>query len=265
MAAMEADGEGKRFAHLLQPIKDLAETWNIDIAAELGEYLEELEGIEMTFEGLQKLNFVEAALVIQGSANVYSRKVELLHKLVLQALEQVSMKKKEVGGKAKAMPTFDDHTHLLFLKIPAASNLGHSGGEDAGTAPCLRRMPLFLMPREKQDKKRIDHKIGGCAFIKSAVLLEEADQLKFADSLLGAAEPKSPLLPPPALMQVSGKGAMVEVDAEGPGGALPEAPPVPMAVDEPDEEMPEAPPEPEAPDMEPQQPEPESGEPEPFE
>ena len=28
-------------------------------------YLEELEGIEMTFEGLQKLNFVEAALVIQ--------------------------------------------------------------------------------------------------------------------------------------------------------------------------------------------------------
>merc|ERR1719174_2427866 len=57
---------------------------------------------------------------------------------------------------------------------------------------------------------------------------------------------------------------MVEVDAEeGQEGALPEAPPVPMAVDEPDEEMPEAAPEPEAP--EPPAPEPEIEEPEPFE
>merc|ERR1719235_1884773 len=56
---------------------------------------------------------------------------------------------------------------------------------------------------------------------------------------------------------------MVEVDAEGQDGALPEAPPVPMAVDEPDEEMPEAPPE--APDVEPPLPEPEIDEPQPFE
>jgi len=256
-----ADGEaGKRFTHLLQPIKDLAETWNIDIAAELEQYLEELEGIEMTFEGLQKLNFVEAALVIQGSTNVYSRKVELLHKLVLQALEQVSMKKMEKGGKAaKAMPNYDDHTHLLLLNIPGASNLGQASAEDSGSAPCLRRMPLFLMPREKQDKKRIDHKIGGCAFIKSAVLLEEADQLKYADRLLEGAEPSSPLLPPPAYMQaVPRNGMMMEVDENEP--ALPEPSPVPMA--EPDIEMPEAPLEP---DVEPPPPEPEIEEAEPFE
>merc|ERR1719240_830029 len=117
------------------------------------------------------------------------------------------MKKKEAGGKVKITANYDDHTHLLFLKIPAASNLGQSSAEDNGTAPCLRRMPLFLMPREKQDKKRIDFKIGGCAFIKSAVLLEEADQLKFADRLLHGAGLS--LLPPPALMQVSGKGSMV--------------------------------------------------------
>merc|ERR1719174_1847545 len=77
--------------------------------------------------------------------------------------------------------------------------------------------------------------------------------------------PSSPLLPPPALMQVSGKGTMVEVDGEGQDGALPEAPPVPMAVDEPDEEMPEGHPEPEAPDVEPPLPEPEIEEPQPFE
>jgi hypothetical protein len=31
-----------RFAHLLQPIKDLAQNWNIDIASELEEYLEQV-------------------------------------------------------------------------------------------------------------------------------------------------------------------------------------------------------------------------------
>lgn len=29
-----------RFAHLLQPIKDLAKNWNIDIASDLEDYLE---------------------------------------------------------------------------------------------------------------------------------------------------------------------------------------------------------------------------------
>merc|ERR1719409_1731706 len=139
----------------------------------------------------------------------------------------MGMKKKEVGGKAKIVANYDDHSHLLFLKIPAASNLGQSSTEDAGTAPCMRRMPLFLMPRDKQEMKRVDYKIGGCAFIKSAVLLEEADQLKFADRLLEGAEPSSPLLPPPAYMQaVPRNGMMMEVDENEP--ALPEPSPVPM-------------------------------------
>jgi condensin-2 complex subunit H2 len=57
-----------RFAALLQPIRqtyqinqrDLAENWNIDIAAELEEYLEELEGVTFTFDGSgKKMNFAE--------------------------------------------------------------------------------------------------------------------------------------------------------------------------------------------------------------
>ena len=35
------DERKSRFAHLLQPIRDLTENWNIDIAAELEEYLHE--------------------------------------------------------------------------------------------------------------------------------------------------------------------------------------------------------------------------------
>ena len=39
------------------------------------------------------MNFAEAALVIQGSACVYSRKVEYLYALVQQTLELVLSKK----------------------------------------------------------------------------------------------------------------------------------------------------------------------------
>lgn len=31
-----------RFAHLLQPIRDLTKNWEVDVAAQLGEYLEEV-------------------------------------------------------------------------------------------------------------------------------------------------------------------------------------------------------------------------------
>lgn len=33
-----------RFAHLLQPIRELTKNWDIDVAAELNDYLEEVRG-----------------------------------------------------------------------------------------------------------------------------------------------------------------------------------------------------------------------------
>lgn len=38
-----------RFAHLLQPIRDLTENWEVDMVAQLGEYLEELDQICISF------------------------------------------------------------------------------------------------------------------------------------------------------------------------------------------------------------------------
>lgn len=35
-----------RFAHLLQPIRDLTKNWEVDVAAQLGEYLEEVRAAE---------------------------------------------------------------------------------------------------------------------------------------------------------------------------------------------------------------------------
>ncbi|KAF6120566.1 non-SMC condensin II complex subunit H2 [Phyllostomus discolor] len=84
-----------RFAHLLQPIRDLTKNWEVDVAAQLGEYLEELDQICISFdEGKTTMNFVEAALLIQGSACVYSKKVEYLYSLVYQALDFISGKRR---------------------------------------------------------------------------------------------------------------------------------------------------------------------------
>ncbi|XP_065599951.1 LOW QUALITY PROTEIN: condensin-2 complex subunit H2 [Cyrtonyx montezumae] len=85
-----------RFTHLLQPIRDLTKNWEVDVAAQLGEYLEELDQICISFDGGKTtMNFTEAALLIQGSACIYSKKVEYLYSLVYQALDCISNKKRE--------------------------------------------------------------------------------------------------------------------------------------------------------------------------
>lgn len=66
MSTSAENNREARFYHLLQPIRDLAESWNIDVARELEDYLDELEGITISFDGGKtSLNFVEAALLIQ--------------------------------------------------------------------------------------------------------------------------------------------------------------------------------------------------------
>eukprot|EP00960_Hanusia_phi_P047428 758402-Hanusia_phi.AAC.4 len=97
-----------RFKHLLEPIRDLASNWNVDIAHDLEQYLNELEVIQISLDGGNTImNFAEAALLIQvqargrrlesvvmcswqGSTCVYSRKVEYLHRLVFAVLEIIT-------------------------------------------------------------------------------------------------------------------------------------------------------------------------------
>ena len=56
------DREESRYAHLLAPIRDLAQNWHTDIAAELSDYLSQLEEITFTFDGGNtNLNFAEGA------------------------------------------------------------------------------------------------------------------------------------------------------------------------------------------------------------
>jgi len=65
-AGRSEDSKEARFGHLLNPIRDLAQNWNIDVARDLEQYLEELEHIEVSFDGgITSLNFAEAARLIQ--------------------------------------------------------------------------------------------------------------------------------------------------------------------------------------------------------
>jgi hypothetical protein len=76
---------------LLEPLRALADNWDIDIARDLEQYARELSRVTFTLApGGARLNFSEAALVIQGSACVYGRKVEYLHALVFNALDLVT-------------------------------------------------------------------------------------------------------------------------------------------------------------------------------
>ncbi len=44
-----ADEHKSRYAHLLEPIRDLADNWNIDIARELEDYLHEVRAAKVIF------------------------------------------------------------------------------------------------------------------------------------------------------------------------------------------------------------------------
>ena len=85
-ARRAADDEAAaRFKHLIEPSRDLAKNWSVDVASELEHYTAELEDISFSADGgATTLNFAEAALLIQGSACIYSKKVEYLYELVFQ-------------------------------------------------------------------------------------------------------------------------------------------------------------------------------------
>ena len=55
---------------------DLADNWNIDVAAELEEDLEDLESVVISFDGGKStLNFAEAALMIQVVTVIKSEQI----------------------------------------------------------------------------------------------------------------------------------------------------------------------------------------------
>ncbi|XP_064262300.1 condensin-2 complex subunit H2 isoform X2 [Passer domesticus] len=153
-----------RFLHLLQPIRDLTKNWEVDVAAQLGEYLEELDQICISFDnGKTTMNFMEAALLIQGSACIYSRKVEYLYMLVCQTLDCISKKKKEKlpsslgpdGRDADATFTAREEEFLSLDDIPETSpaSVNMRGDQQPAAVNIVPLTPMSLVPPEEGEKK----------------------------------------------------------------------------------------------------------------
>jgi len=73
----------ERFANLLRPIRDAALAFEVDVSAELEEYIEQCV---RHMDESHVLNFAQAGLLVQGSAMILGRKVEHLHALVYKVL-----------------------------------------------------------------------------------------------------------------------------------------------------------------------------------
>uniref|UniRef100_A0A6I8NB78 Condensin-2 complex subunit H2 n=1 Tax=Ornithorhynchus anatinus TaxID=9258 RepID=A0A6I8NB78_ORNAN len=157
-----------RFAHLLQPIRDLTKNWEVDVAAQLGEYLEELDQICISFDnGKTTMNFIEAALLIQGSACVYSKKVEYLYSLVFQALDFISGKKRDRNkqlpslqedgtdpdGHSASCPE-DEEEFLSLDDLPESrANVNLRNDHSSNVVPVVPLVPMSLVPPNEEEKK----------------------------------------------------------------------------------------------------------------
>ncbi|XP_058936070.1 condensin-2 complex subunit H2 isoform X6 [Kogia breviceps] len=154
-----------RFAHLLQPIRDLTKNWEVDVAAQLGEYLEELDQICISFdEGKTTMNFIEAALLIQGSACVYSKKVEYLYSLVYQALDFISGKKRarqlscerEDGPVGDASPRAPQEAECEFLPLDdlsdAQANVDLRSDQAPSETLIVPLLPMALVAPDEMEK-----------------------------------------------------------------------------------------------------------------
>ncbi|KAJ6651532.1 hypothetical protein lerEdw1_020867 [Lerista edwardsae] len=153
-----------RFMHFLQPIRDLAKNWEVDVAAQLGEYLEELDQICISFDGGKTtMNFIEAALLIQGSACIYSKKVESLYSLVYQALDFISNKRREkqpasvgqdgMDADASAGPEEEEFLSLDDIQDTSRANMDLRDDHRHSVVAIVPLTPMALVPPEEVEKK----------------------------------------------------------------------------------------------------------------
>ncbi|CAI9765850.1 unnamed protein product [Fraxinus pennsylvanica] len=109
----QPESSSGKFIHTIQPLRDLESNWTVDLAKNLGEYLIKICSGEITGhdDAHLSVNFAEAALLLQGSIQVYSKKVEYLHSLVLHALEFISQKSQQDQADSTAARPEETSTH----------------------------------------------------------------------------------------------------------------------------------------------------------
>lgn len=182
--------------------RDLALNWNVDIAKELEQYLNEVELIEISFdEGGTALNFAEAALLIQGSTCVYSRKVEYLYQLVFRVLDIIADRQRKLDGPEGAEnnedpdAAFPDEPEFISLddiqaaKRSAIDMVEKEGGENEADNTIMVRSPVILMQINiesdlESDDPNKDFKLASAAVHSSGALLLEPRYQSMLDNSL---------------------------------------------------------------------------------
>ncbi|XP_070554429.1 condensin-2 complex subunit H2-like [Ptychodera flava] len=159
--------QGSQYSNYIQPLRDMAKNWEIDVASRLEEFLEELAEVRISFDGGEtSMNFAEAALLIQGSTCVYSKKVESLYTLVYQALDMINSKKKlqqaansnekggadedddMMGGQEEAFLDLDDTEERQNIGLKDDDQINDISMND------LVRTPLGLPDVEETEKSQ---------------------------------------------------------------------------------------------------------------
>ncbi|KAI6661543.1 Condensin-2 complex subunit H2-like isoform X3 [Oopsacas minuta] len=186
---MTQSSDNQRFQQLLAPIRDLSENWNIDLASQLEEYLEEIEQVEITFDnGKTKIDFIEAALLIQGSTQVFSRKVEYLYSLVVQTLELLTNQKRPDTDNTSPHHILRVQHHavvdiLTLDDVPTrVSELKESAIKDEKLIPetptvllstdCTLPTPLYSTSKELIGKRQDFHLLTATPHYSGTLLIE---------------------------------------------------------------------------------------------
>ena len=221
-----------RYAHLLQPIRDLAQNWHIDLAQELEDYLHELDSTTVSVDpspsllsssapssaALSSLNFAEAALLIQGSACVYSKKVEYLYSLLYATLDVVIAKHKKDAKKSSIDPLgqdgdWDGERDLPLLPLddlPLSANVDLDESHcrsysDERKSTLLHRLPPALSrptgASVGQEKGGPLFRVSDCAVHASGALLLEGRDNALLDASLRRISSDAPFGSPAAVVK----------------------------------------------------------------
>ncbi|XP_006658614.1 condensin-2 complex subunit H2 [Oryza brachyantha] len=195
----EGSTSGARFP-ILQANRDPESNWEVDVAKSLEEYLLRICSGEINGEdAAHSVNFAEAALLLQGSVQVYSRKVEYLYTLVLNALEFLSQKKQDQENNStqtnendpSTVPNDEDDVFSGLDDVPVEARTTLDNNVDRDDLQRkIMRPPANLLVFEgdclDSEASELDsYLLATCVFFGDFLLLDPCDAPAVSDFLGG--------------------------------------------------------------------------------
>lgn len=143
----------------------MEKNWEVDIAANLEQYLQELQVIDNADEfeeGETNLNFADAAMLLQGSAFVYSKKVEYLYSELQRVRELLTNKNRpkqkssvDQDGNDEDMADFEELKQEFLSLDDIPSSKKHHVKEDFDQQEdfkFLQTFPTCLLPHDEANQ-----------------------------------------------------------------------------------------------------------------